>query len=405
MATETEAPVAIQFGFKDPLYSFQALRTVSATNGAAADIGECLVAVNAIKEGDDESWYREWLQLAERLEEHAHQCKNRGHLESARTALLRASNYYRTAEFLLHTNPSDPRIVPTWKKSRDTFREMSKLSHRPIIGVRMPFENTFLPGYLCFAAKDNVRRPLLLIQTGFDGTAEELYYQIAQAALLRGYNCLLFEGPGQGEVIREQRIPFRNNWETVITRVVDYIHQLKNVDMDRIALIGISFGGYLVPRALAFEQRIKVGIANGGVYDFHQVCMRGKVDDNDLDNPTACAEIDNAIREEMKNQPMIRWGVGNGMFTFGASSPTEWLRMTRPYHLKDVAHNIKARMLIIDSDHDEDMPGQSKQLYEALKCQKDYLQFTSKEGAGEHCQIGAYAFSNENILDWLDEVL
>ena len=42
------------------------------------------------------------------------------------------------------------------------------------------------------------------------------------AALARGYNCLIFEGPGQGELIREQRIPFRPDWEKVVTPVVDF---------------------------------------------------------------------------------------------------------------------------------------------------------------------------------------
>jgi alpha-beta hydrolase superfamily lysophospholipase len=71
--------------------------------------------------------------------------------------------------------------------------------------VEIPFEGTTLPAYRCLVDDRKVKRPLLIIQTGFDGTAEELYYTVAVFALARGYNCLLFEGPGQGRVIREQR--------------------------------------------------------------------------------------------------------------------------------------------------------------------------------------------------------
>lgn len=394
-----------RFLFSDPQYSFQTLRTVGAADGEAADIGECLAAAQGIFNGDDESWYREWLHLAKRIEQKALNDKNEGFNESARTAFLRASNYYRTAEFFLHANPSDPRLIETWRKSRKCFQEAIPFFKQQIKAVRIPFEKTTLPGYLCFSSNDT--KPLLIIQTGFDGTAEELYYQIAHAALKRNYHCLLFEGPGQGEVIREQQIPFRYNWETVITAVMDFALTLDLIDKERIGLIGISFGGYLVPRALAFEKRFRVGIANGGVYDFHKVCMRDEMEELDsvLDDPAECKEIDKEVLAMMKSNPSIRWAFGNGMFTFGAKTPSEWLRMTRPYQMKDHIENITTKMLVMDSEIDEDMPGQSKIFFDALRCPKDYMLFKTSEGAGEHCQIGAYAYSNERLFNWLDRNL
>lgn len=101
-----------------------------------------------------------------------------------------------------------------------------------------------------------------------DGTAEELYFEIAAAALHRGYHVLAFEGPGQGEALREQNLYFRHDWEKVVTPVVDYLVSRVEVDPARIALIGYSFGGYLAPRAAAFEQRLAACVANGGIYSF-----------------------------------------------------------------------------------------------------------------------------------------
>ena len=70
-------------------------------------------------------------------------------------------------------------------------------------------------------------------------------------AIERGYNCLTFEGPGQGGVIRKQKIPFRPDWEKVDTPVVDYAltNRAKEIDPNRIALMGISITGYSLPRA------------------------------------------------------------------------------------------------------------------------------------------------------------
>jgi alpha-beta hydrolase superfamily lysophospholipase len=398
---------AVKFHFKEPLYANQALRTMSSAVYGGADIGECLKTVYRIKEGDDNSWYREWYAAAELREKTAERFLSQGRLLSAKKEYFRAANYYRTAEFFLHTNPSDPRILGSWGKSRESFIKGARVSVAPIRPVEIPFEGKSLPGYLCLVDDSRIKRPLLLIQTGFDGTAEELYFQAAVAALERGYNCLIFEGPGQGRVIREQKIPFRSNWETVLTPVLDYAGQLPEADPERMALYGISFGGYLAPRAAAFEPRIKALIVNGGVYDFHAVIMKNTkgVPERMLDDPAMAKVFDRVAYGMMKKDPAARWAMANGMFTFGARTPSEWLRMTRSYHMKDAVGKIRCPVLVVDSEKDADMPGQSKQFFNALTSPKTFLMFTAEDAAEDHCQVGAGVLSNEKILDWLDETM
>ena len=81
------------------------------------------------------------------------------------------------------------------------------------------------------------------------------------------------------------------------------------------------------------------------------------------------------------------------------------IKMLKPYNMKNVADKITCHMLVVDSEKDMDMPGQAKQLYDALKCPKDFMLFTVEEGAEEHCQVGATMISNERILNWLDDTL
>jgi len=398
--------LAAELIFKDLQYSFQTLRALGYAASGGADVGEVLKTAYAIKEGDDESWYREWRKTAEQREKAGADFLSRGKRISARQEFFKASNYYRTSEFFLHTKPDDPRIVELWKKSRDSFLQGAQLADHPIIPIKIPFEGTTLPGYLCLADASGAKRPLLIIQTGFDGTKEELYLANAYFAVQRGYNVLLFEGPGQGEVIRIQKLPFRPNWETVITPVVDYAVSRSEVDAKRIALLGISFGGYFAPRAVAFEKRIKACIANGGVYDFHLTAHLTPDLEKYLDNKEGAAEIDKEISAKMKINPSFRWVMANGMFTFQAESPSAWLKMTRPYNMKDAAAKITCPILIVDSEGDKDMPGQAKMLYNALRSpQKEFMLFTKEEGAEEHCQMGAILISNARILDWLDGIM
>ena len=167
--------------------------------------------------------------------------------------LLPCRHLYRTAEFFLHGDPTDPRIVATWRKSRQAFVTAARLDTRTHFEVLwIPYKHTRLPAYF-YAAKTGwvyhpVKRPLLIIQTGFDGCQEELH-PYAMAAVERGYNVLTFEGPGQGEVIRVQKLPFRADWEHVVRPVLRYAMTRRDVDRDRIGLWGISLGGYLAPRA------------------------------------------------------------------------------------------------------------------------------------------------------------
>ncbi|MFH1951091.1 MAG: alpha/beta fold hydrolase [Pseudomonadota bacterium] len=396
---------SMELVFKDTQYSFQTLRALTYAVDGGADVGEVLNTAYRIKEGDDESWYREWMKTAVQREKAGHDFLARGRRISARQEFFKASNYFRTAEFFLHTNPKDPRIVTVSRKSRESFVKAAKMAEHPIIPIEIPFEGTTLPGYLCLVDKSGPKRPLLIVHSGFDGTAEEIYFGAAHFAVKRGYNVLLFEGPGQGRVIREQGLPFRPDWETVVTPVVDYALTRKEVDPKKIALMGISFGGYLAPRAVAFEKRIKACIANGGVYDFHMTARLTPEEEKDLDTPKGAEEIDKALYDKMKADPSFRWAMANGMFTFHAQSPSEWLKMTRPYTMKDVAEKITCPMLIVDSEEDKDMPGQATKLYDALKSQKHFIMFTKEEGAEEHCQMGALLISNARILDWLDDIM
>ena len=395
------------FIFKDPQYSFQLLRTMGYSSTGGADIGECLSTAYRIKDGDNESWYKEWDKTAKRLEKTAERFLAEGDTESAKEAYFRASNYYRTAEFFLHTYPKDPRILKTWGKSRECFQQAAKLSANPIKFVRIPFEKTTLPGYLCLVDNSGKKRPLLIIHSGFDGTAEELYFEIAYLAVKRGFNCLLFEGPGQGEMIRVQKIPFRPDWENVVTPVVNYVLKLPETDPGKIGLIGFSFGGYLAPRAVAFEHRIKACVADGGVYDFYANAIK-KCPPNIkeiLNNKKASEEFNREIMKIRNKDVDVGWFFGNGMFTFDANSPTDFLEKLRPYNMKGYADKIKCPVLVVDSKNDTDMPGQARQLYNALKCPKTYLLFTNEEGAGDHCQMGAMMISDEKILNWLENTL
>lgn len=403
--------------FRDEEFAFELRRTLSAVYSGEADVGECLATSSRIKEGDFESWYQEWYATAEYFRKAGDESLAEGHNVSAREAYYRAATYYRTAEFFLHGNPSDPRILATWGKSRDTFRAAIALDTIPFEIISIPYQNTTLPGYFYKADTSGKPRPLLIVQTGFDGTQEELH-PYAVEGIRRGYNALTFEGPGQGEMIRVQKIPFRADWENVVTPVIDYAMSRPDVDKDRIALWGISLGGYLAPRAAAHEYRINALIVDAGIYDMGMIFVRNvKLMGGPFENITReqlhayllsdPAEFNGAMKAQMKTGTGNRWFFEHGMYVFNASSPALFWAKEMECSLDGLAEKIQCPTLITTSETDHFDPGavQAKMLYDHITGKKELMIFSDEYEAGYHCQMGAFAQSFGKKFDWLDEVM
>jgi len=392
--------------FNDTQFDFQTLRLLGSAASGDAEAGEVLSTAYRIREGDFESWTGEWLRTAQRVHEIAERSRERDHKVSARQAYLRASNYYRAAEFYLHGDPGDPRIIDLSRRARACFEQALDLAPLAVERVAIPYRDTTLPGYFYRADEAETRAPTLIVHTGYDGTQEELRAH-ALAATARGINCLTFEGPGQGAVIREQGLGFRPDWEAVVTPVVDLVLGLPAVDPARIALLGISFGGYLAPRAAAFEHRLAACIANGGVFDFMAPRLPGGMSrqaaiDWVRSDPSGA---DKMMRTMMDASTDTRWGIQNGIFTFRAASPADYFLKALDYTLAGIAEKITCPTLVIDSAGDPWYPGQARQLYDTLTCDKTFQLFTAAEGAEDHCQVGSPLLSAQRMFDWLEETL
>jgi hypothetical protein len=106
-----------------------------------------------------------------------------------------------------------------------------------------------------------------VVNNGSDGATSQMWLQGGAAASECGYHWMTFDGPGQQATLFEQGIPFRPDWEAVLTPVVDAMVARADVDAARMAVIGISQAGYWVPRALAFEHRFAAAVADPGVVD------------------------------------------------------------------------------------------------------------------------------------------
>jgi hypothetical protein len=135
----------------------------------------------------------------------------------------------------------DPgRFLLTWELLYDCWLKSLPLFEPPIEAVKIPYEDTELHGFFFRGTGASNKRPLLILDNGSDGSLLDMWTQGGAGALARGYDCLTFDGPGQGYALWKQKLYFRPDWEKVITPVVDYALTRNEVDPKRIAIQGIS---------------------------------------------------------------------------------------------------------------------------------------------------------------------
>lgn len=389
--------------FDNPEYDGQFLRAIDHAP-LGAQIGEGWAIAAQIQAGDPTSWYNAWSSYADRLYEVALKSRDAGDEVSARNAFLRASNYYRTAYIFMFALPVDPRVVEAYEKQTDAFKKAAALFERPIEILQIPYESTTLPGYFIKPDASTAPRKTLLCPGGYDGTCEELFFSIAGGGLERGYNVLIFDGPGQGGALVLQNLPMRPDWEKVVTPVVDYLLTRRDVNPAGIALYGGSFGGYLAPRAAAFENRLAACIADAALFDPAALSVKmlppevaSALEKNDV---AVLEPFFNKLQENVTQ----RFILGRGMWVHGATTPWEYLRMFQAYSLAEVARNIQCPTFVNEAENDRRRGG-GRELYNALQCPKEYVLFAASEGAGEHCEAGAREVFFQKMFDWLDPIL
>ncbi len=353
------------------------------------DFGEVMDTLGHMSSDDEEGWIEAWSSRGDRLKKKAESAEANGRAITASQEYLRASSYYRIG-LMYFSMPEDPRMKAYSLESRACYEKYLKLSNYPGEPVQIPYEDTSLPGHLYRSPVADEKAPLLIITPGRDTWAEDTVW-VYDAALKRGIHCLVFDGPGQGYALRLQGLPFRPDWENVVTPAVDFACNIPGIDTQRIGIMGISFGGFLAPRAVAYEKRIKLCITNPGNTNWGGGIAEalGKIDK--MPKLMVPKSMQTMIADYAWKQ-----GVENSV-----QAVVEELKK---YNNTGIIDKITCKMLVMDGTA-EVTYGEAEKLYEALKCPKEYMLFDEETTAQNHCQMGGYAIASEVLLDWIQENL
>lgn len=356
-------------------------------NYRMADIGEVLEVNVNLKDGDEQTWIRAWGTMANRLQKLAEQYEQTNKTVSASSAYLRASTYWRVA-LMYFSDVADPRMKQYCRFSQACYDKSLALSGYPGKAIAIPYENTTLPGHYFQAPNVNGKAPLLIVVPGRDTWADDTRW-VTDAAIKRGFNALTFDGPGQGMTLRLQGLPFRPDFENVMKPVLDFVDGLSDVDSSRIGVMGMSFGGFQVPRAAAADHRIKVCIADPGNIAW------GKMIGQRLSKVLA---LPKQLRPAMLDDMLDDYAWKHGC------SEKELLQELAKYDNSDVVAQIQSKVLVLNGAAEVN-PEAAQQFYDQLTCPKDYLFFDEDSTAQQHTQMGGYAPASELIFNWIEDNL
>lgn len=396
--------------FKDALHDQLGTWPLGYIPYGGADYGEIEAIAQAVGGGGDTAFHDARTAAADRMMEDGQRAEAAGHWASARESFLRAACFYGKSFHPLFGQPVDPRVIAGSQKQIAAFERGLALSEESIAPQHIRFEGASLLTYVIPAqGRADEIRPLLIFNNGYDGTITDLFFASAVAASRRGYHALIFDGPGQGTTLIKQGMPLRPDWETVIKAVVDFAHTLPNVDPRRIALCGWSLGGYLAPRAASGEHRLAACVADPALQSvadgFRAYAMKLGASREEAahlsEMPTALME---RLEQVVANDRKLRWSVAKrGFWVNGVATLRDYLASVERYTMDGRIEDIHCPTLFTLAE-DDTLASGTQDFFDALRCPKTLVRFTSGQGAGEHCEMRNRSLVNRRVLDWLDEI-
>lgn len=464
-----------------PWVAFQAQALLGATAYGGAEPGEIFNVLNTLNSTDVlgnvtqyednvldvfDIWRDAWVDLANRLVVTASSETSQLSDEAKASMLYRASQYYFISQWPFPMSEGGLTAAKNSTKAFDDYlTNLEKSRGYTVEYLDIPFSNgtasVDLPGV--FITPDPTKKlPLVILNTGTDYPKEAIFPFGGSQSLENGYAVLIFDGPGQGQVKRQEPyMPLVPEWDTVIESVLSEVKNNQNVEKyvstDDIVLWGVSLGGYLVGQACSVlpKDSLKACIVTPAVVSMIPPYANRLIEN--LFVPMAklnSSEIPEGYVEALKNsttvvdmvlRPLLQEcdddttarTIWNTMFD---ASPDELIVVLPDYvygvmdYAGIVTSNIteiidatylgyqrvfnftnsdisgsQIPILVLSGTQDNLMGGQEEdyfnQLPQDIQDVSKLVNFTAETGGALHSQSGALQTQAEAVFPWLKETL
>ncbi|MFE7119638.1 alpha/beta hydrolase, partial [Streptomyces sp. NPDC057654] len=196
-----------------------------------------------------------WATVAGQAETRAAHHEREGFAQTAADLYLRAAVMWGRAQYSIF-DAEDPRKIAFREHCDHCVARLGELRDNRVRRVVLDFEGRHIYALLHLPAGTVENAPAVILGPGMDMIKEDYIYAAERYYTSRGIVALSIEGPGQGETRANGLTADLTNYERAISRYIDFLTELPEVDAERIGMFGISMSGYWGLRAAAVEPRL-----------------------------------------------------------------------------------------------------------------------------------------------------
>jgi esterase FrsA len=211
------------------------------------DPGDVKEAFESIHTSDKDEWAAGFMRVADRYFNEAKSLeKDKSDPAKANADYIRAWRLYSFGRWPIPASPGKQR---SYEKALEAFLDHAKFFDPPLEVVHIPFEGKEIIGYLRLPKNAKGSVPLVIAVNGLDSRKEDLTESFS-AILPLGIGYLAVDGPGTGQ----NPVKVSETADRMLSRVIDYAQSRPEIDKNRIAMHGVSWGAYWATKMAIVER-------------------------------------------------------------------------------------------------------------------------------------------------------
>jgi hypothetical protein len=207
-----------------------------------ADVKE---AFESIHTADKDEWAAGFMRVADRYFNEAKSLE-KSDPTKANADYIRAWRLYSFGRWPIPASPGKQR---SYEKALEAFLAHARFMDPPLEVVHIPFEGKEIIGYLRLPKNAKGPVPLVIAVNGLDSRKEDLTESFG-AILPFGIGYLAVDGPGTGQ----NPIKVSETADRMLSKVIDYAQSRPEIDKNRIAMHGVSWGAYWATKMAIVER-------------------------------------------------------------------------------------------------------------------------------------------------------
>jgi esterase FrsA len=208
------------------------------------DPGDVKEAFESIHTADKDEWAAGFMHVADRYFNEAKSLE-KSDPAKANADYIRAWRLYSFGRWPIPASPGKQR---SYERALEAFLAHARFFDPPLEIVRIPFEGKEIIGYLRLPKNAKGPVPLVIAVNGLDSRKEDLTESFS-AILPFGIGYLAVDGPGTGQ----NPIKVSETADRMLSKVIDYAQSRPEIDKNRIAMHGVSWGAYWAAKMAIVE--------------------------------------------------------------------------------------------------------------------------------------------------------